>query len=218
MVLTLPTHAIADLRDMCERCEMAGRTSGGQPNPVSRRLSVFHSRIVALPLAFGVLLVARPLGAQAPAGATGVCKDGSYTTAKSKSGACSNHGGVKTWTGAAASVAAPKAAPAPKSAAVAKPAGATGTCGDGSFTTAKSKSGACSNHGGVKDWYGAASVAAPPAARPWPRARLRLPQLPLRPKRLRRSPEPRLPRRRYVTMALIRKASTAAAPVQSTKA
>jgi hypothetical protein len=32
-----------------------------------------------------------------PKNATGQCKDGTYTTAKSKAGACSNHGGVTTW-------------------------------------------------------------------------------------------------------------------------
>jgi len=37
--------------------------------------------------------------AQAPAGSTGECKDGSYTSAESKRGACANHGGVKDWYG-----------------------------------------------------------------------------------------------------------------------
>jgi hypothetical protein len=32
-----------------------------------------------------------------PKNATGQCKDGTYTTAKSKEGACSSHGGVTTW-------------------------------------------------------------------------------------------------------------------------
>ena len=53
----------------------------------------------------------------APVGSTGSCKDGSYTTHATKSGACSGHKGVKSWfaaAGAAAATgAAAAAAPAP---------------------------------------------------------------------------------------------------------
>ena len=35
--------------------------------------------------------------AAAPAGATGQCKDGTYTMSKTHSGACSHHGGVAKW-------------------------------------------------------------------------------------------------------------------------
>lgn len=53
---------------------------------------------LAFPVVFVIGLAVSSAGfAQAPAGSTGVCKDGSYTSVEKKRGACSGHGGVKDW-------------------------------------------------------------------------------------------------------------------------
>jgi len=132
--------------------------------------------LMSLTMSFGFLAVVAhaQAPASAPAGSTGLCKDGSYYSGDSKKGACRGHKGVKEWYGGAAADAgaapsktkasrkakADDAVAAAPAAPTAKPADATGLCKDGSYTTGDSKKGACRGHKGVKEWYAAAAPAA----------------------------------------------------------
>lgn len=136
------------------------------------RFRAFHSVVGLAAVLFLGLPFAHPLDAQSAV--SGTCKDGTTTSAKTKSGACRGHGGVATWnattTAAASSPVATSAtgksskhtkktraasSPTATNASAATTsmtpaASSTIICSDGTTSTSKTRSGACRGHGGIQ--------------------------------------------------------------------
>jgi Protein of unknown function (DUF3761) len=81
----LPSIALAQVTDMVKK---AGQTAGQTVEKGTRKVGQ-GAKTVGTETKDAVT--------RRPQGTTGLCKDGTYTKAKTHSGACSRHGGVEKW-------------------------------------------------------------------------------------------------------------------------
>ncbi len=137
-------------------------------------------------LGIGLIATASVYAADAPAGATAQCKDGTYSTAASHKGACKGHQGVQTWLDKSDASASSSAATASTKADTTKSASSSASstkstaaaasdssgtplakCKDGTTFNGTSHRGACKGHQGVDQWLDqptAGGAAAAPAS------------------------------------------------------
>ena len=130
---------------------------------MARRLLLVFGLIGALIEPVPSFAAARQMKSEAapPKGGKAQCTDGTYSTAKTRQGACSRHGGVATWLADTKEDTKPAEKPAkPETKGETKaptkssdaPPNAVAQCKDGTYSFFAYRSRTCSHHGGVKTW------------------------------------------------------------------
>lgn len=84
-------------KEFSSTCMKGGAATATKAAAASTPAAATATKAAASSTPAAAMKTAAAAGGPAPAGATGQCKDGSYTTSKTHSGACSHHGGVTKW-------------------------------------------------------------------------------------------------------------------------